>query len=254
MEKTGQNGKHRGSGSSPTSAYEGALVSRRDGLLKRTWDGFKRDPNASITRPAALGADGKVFDVEAAAQRTADSPLARRLKGRHLQMIAIGGSIGEKHPANITLFLNPDADYRKKGTGLFVGSGKALSTGGPASLLIAFSLIGFMLYCTVHALGELAVIFPVAGSFSAYSTRFIDPAWGFAMGWNYAMNWLITMPLEVVAASITVDFWGSGANNAAWITIFLVLIVSINFFGVKGYGEAEFVFSTIKVIAVIGFM
>jgi len=252
MEKNGQNGKHRGSGSSPTSAYEGALVSRRDGLLKRTWDGFKRDPNASITRPAALGADGKVFDVEAAAQRTADSPLARRLKGRHLQMIAIGGSIGERHPANVP-FRTLNADYRK-GTGLFVGSGKALSTGGPASLLIAFSLIGSMLYCTVHALGELAVIFPVAGSFSAYSTRFIDPAWGFAMGWNYAMNWLITMPLEVVAASITVDFWGSSVNNAAWITVFLVLIVSINFFGVKGYGEAEFVFSTIKVIAVIGFM
>jgi yeast amino acid transporter len=150
-------------------------------------------------------------------------------------------------------FRAPDAD-RRKGTGLFVGSGKALSTGGPASLLIAFSLIGFMLYCTVHALGELAVIFPVAGSFSSYSTRFIDPAWGFAMGWNYAINWLITMPLEVVAASITVDFWGSSVNNAAWITIFLVLIISINFFGVKGYGEAEFVFSIIKVIAVIGFM
>ena len=111
-----------------------------------------------------------------------------------------------------------------------------------------------MLYCTVHALGELAVIFPVAGSFAAYSTRFIDPAWGFAMGWNYAMSWLVTMPLEVVAASITVDYWGSGVNNAAWITVFLVLIISINFFGVKGYGEAEFVFSIIKVIAVIGFM
>lgn len=105
MEKHGQNGIRRGSGGSPTSAYEGALVSRKDGFLKRTWDGFKRDPNASITRPAALGADGKVFDVEAAAQRTADSPLARRLKGRHLQMIAIGGSIGEKkHPTNIYLF------------------------------------------------------------------------------------------------------------------------------------------------------
>ena len=119
---------------------------------------------------------------------------------------------------------------------------------------MAFSLIGFMLYCTVHALGELAVIFPVAGSFSAYSTRFIDPAWGFAMGWNYAVNWLVIMPLEIVAAFITVDFWGSGVNNAVWITIFLVLIITINFFGVKGYGEAEFLFSTIKTIAIVGFM
>lgn len=143
---------------------------------------------------------------------------------------------------------------RETGTGLFVGSGKALAAGGPGSLLIAFSLIGIMLYCTVQALGEMAVLFPVAGSFSAYSTRFIDPAWGFAMGWNYAINWLVTMPLEVVAASITIDYWETGINTAAWITIFLILIIAINFFGVKGYGEAEFVFSIIKVIAVIGYM
>ena len=107
MEENSQKDKHRGSTSSPASAYEGAFASHTDGLLKRIWDGFKRDPNASITRPAALGADGKVFDVEAAAQRTADSPLARRLKGRHLQMIAIGGSIGEKASSQYTLFRTP---------------------------------------------------------------------------------------------------------------------------------------------------
>jgi len=140
------------------------------------------------------------------------------------------------------------------GTGLFVGSGRALESGGPASLLIGFCLIGIMLYSTVHALGEMAVLFPVAGSFSAYSTRFLDPAWGFAMGWNYALNWLITLPLELVAASITVDFWESHISNAAWVSIFLALIVSLNLIGVRGYGEAEFVFSTIKVIAVIGYM
>lgn len=137
---------------------------------------------------------------------------------------------------------------------MFVGSGKALSNGGPASLLIAFSLVGIMLYCTVHALGEMAVAFPVAGSFSAYSTRFLDPAWGFAMGWNYAMQWLVVLPLEVVAASITIDYWNSAISNAAWVAIFLFVIVLINLFGVKGYGEAEFVFAIIKVVAVIGFM
>lgn len=94
---------------------------------------------------------------------TPSSLLARELKGRHLQMIAIGGSIG---------------------TGLFVASGRALSEGGPASVLIAYLVIGIMLFCTIQALGELAVIFPVAGSFSAFSTRFLDPSWGFAMGWK----------------------------------------------------------------------
>ena len=71
-----------------------------------------------------------------------------------------------------------------EGTGLFVGSGKALATGGPASLVLAYSLIGIMLYCTVHALGELAVAFPIAGSFAVYATRFLDPAWGFAVAWK----------------------------------------------------------------------
>jgi amino acid transporter len=111
-----------------------------------------------------------------------------------------------------------------------------------------------MLYCTVQALGEMAVLYPVAGSFAAYSTRFIDPAWGFAMGWNYALQWLIVLPLEIVAASITVGYWNSAISPAAWVSIFWVLIVSINLFGVRGYGEAEFVFAVIKVTAVIGFM
>jgi amino acid transporter len=132
-----------------------------------------------------------------------------------------------------------------------------------------------MLYCTVHALGEMAVIFPVAGSFSAYSTRFLDPAWGFAMGWksvlpivqlsilcldsnrsdSYALQWLVVLPLEIVAATITIEFWNHGKiNNNAWVSIFLFLIIGINMFGVKGYGEAEFVFSIIKIVAVLGFI
>jgi yeast amino acid transporter len=142
------------------------------------------------------------------------------------------------------------------GSGLFVASGSVLASGGPASLLIAYLLIGCMLYCTVHALGEMAVLFPVAGSFSAYSTRFLDPAWGFAMGWNYALQWLVVLPLEIVAAAMTIKFWPNAdhISPAAWVSIFLVLIIAINLFGVRGYGEAEFVFAIIKVTAVVGFM
>lgn len=149
-------------GSGELPEYEQHLEHNRP-WTTRFVDSFRKDPNAHSTPAGAVGADGKVYDVESAAENTANSPLSRHLKGRHLQMIAIGGSIG---------------------TGLFVGSGSALAHGGPASLFIAFSLIGVMLYCTVHALGEMAVLFPVAGSFSAYSTRFLDPAWGFAMGWK----------------------------------------------------------------------
>jgi amino acid transporter len=147
-----------------------------------------------------------------------------------------------------------DDTHTHIGTGLFVASGKSLSNGGPASVLIAYSMIGIMLFCTVQALGEMAVVFPVAGSFSAYSTRFLDPAWGFAMGWNYAMQWLVVLPLEIVAAAITVNYWDSHISPAAWVAIFFSIIVSINMFGVKGYGEAEFIFSSIKVVAVIGFI
>ncbi|EAU34757.1 general amino-acid permease GAP1 [Aspergillus terreus NIH2624] len=221
------------SSSDSTPPAYGESVSTRPGIGRRIIDSFKRDPNAHVTTRATSGADGKSFDIENAALQTAQSPLQRSLKSRHLQMIAIGGSIG---------------------TGLFVGSGKVLAVGGPASVLIAYALIGCMLYCTVHALGEMAVLFPVAGSFAHYSTRFIDPAWGFAMGWNYALQWLVVLPLEIVAASITVDYWESSISNAAWVAIFWTVIVSINLFGVRGYGEAEFVFSLIKVIAVIGFI
>ena len=140
------------------------------------------------------------------------------------------------------------------GTGLFIGSGQALATGGPASLLISFILIGAVLFCTVQALGEMAVSFPVAGSFSAFATRFIDPAWGFAIGWNYALQWLFTMPLEVMAAAITLEYWNSPIPAWAAITVFLLIILVINLCSVKIYGEAEYTFSIMKVTAVIGFM
>ncbi|KAI1365000.1 putative amino acid permease [Xylaria arbuscula] len=215
------------------------------------FDGFRRDPTQRITpkdpldeihaaeaahlyRPMiARNGSGHYYDLRLATLQTAQSHLARKLKGRHLQMIAIGGSIG---------------------TGLFVASGRALESGGPASVLLAYFIIGTMLYCTVQALGELAVSFPVAGSFSAYSTRFLHPSWGFAMGWNYALQWMVALPLEVISASIVTTYWNPNLNKAIFVTIFLLAIIGINLCGVKGYGEAEFIFAIVKVIAVIGFI
>jgi len=75
------------------------------------------------------------------------------------------------------------------------------------------------------------------------------------MGWNYAMQWLAVLPLEIISASITINFWDhTQHNHAIFVTVFLVVTVCINLFGVKGYGEAEFFFSIIKIIAVIGYM
>lgn len=210
----------------------GSTSVEKVGRWQRVKDSFKR---ADLSEYDTTG----MTRAEKSALATANAPLNRSLKARHLQMIAIGGSIG---------------------TGLFVGSGGSLSGGGPAAVIIGFGLIGTMLFNTVHALGEMAVRFPVSGAFATYSTRFLDPAWGFAMGWNYALQWLVVFPLELIAASMTISYWsydGSAAatvNPDAWVGLFYVLIIVINLFGAKGYGEAEFTFSIIKVLAVIGFI
>ncbi|KAI9703405.1 MAG: hypothetical protein M1820_005877 [Bogoriella megaspora] len=159
--------------------------------------------------------------------------LRRGLQGRHMQMIAIGGAIG---------------------AGLFVGTGSALATGGPAGLLIGYIIVGFMMLCTVQALGELATLYPVNGAFFGYFCRFLDPAWGFAAGWDYALSWLIVLPFELTAAGITIQYWRTDINIGVWITVFLVALIAVQFFGVRGYGEVEFVLGCIKVAACIGFI
>ena len=131
-----------------------------------------RNMNAAVATPASpiLGlrhghAHAHGTATSCASQSTRRSARRSSMSSRHSSRHYwdIGGSIG---------------------TGLFVASGRALATGGPASLLLAFSIVGAMLYCTCQALGELAVIFPIAGSFSSWATRVLDPSWGFAMGWK----------------------------------------------------------------------
>ncbi|PWZ02680.1 hypothetical protein BCV70DRAFT_224386 [Testicularia cyperi] len=203
-------------------------------------DGFKPEITDDSSSAGAQYAEKGEKDFESGAVEgfkttSDDSGLKRNLHGRHVQFIALGGSIG---------------------TGLFIGSGSALNTGGPGFLMIDYILIGVMLLQVVMALGELGAIFPVAGSFAAYSSRFIDPAVGFAMAYNYWLQWLIVLPLELVAASIVITYWDPNevVPRGVWVALFLVIISIINFFGVRGYGEFEFFGSLIKVLAVVGFI
>ncbi|KAI0099157.1 amino acid permease/ SLC12A domain-containing protein [Nemania sp. FL0031] len=159
--------------------------------------------------------------------------LDRSMKPRHLHMIAIGGSIG---------------------AGFFVGSGSALSTGGPGFLLIDFIIIGVMMFNVVYALGELAVMYPISGGFYTYATRFIDPSWGFAMGWNYVAQWAVVVPLELTVCSISISYWNAEISSAVWISVFWAFIIIVNVFGTLGYAEEEFWSSLIKLSATVIFI
>jgi amino acid transporter len=174
------------------------------------------------------------LNLRSFARRTGGNvALDKTMKPRHLNMIAIGGSIG---------------------AGFFVGSGSALTRGGPGAVLICFLIAGVMIFNVVHALGELAVMYPVSGGFYTYSTRFIDPSWGFAMGYNYVFQWLIVLPFELVVCSMTVAYWNKTVNPAVWITLFFVVILVVNIFGTLGYAEEEFWSSCFKLAATLIFM
>ncbi|GAA5991735.1 hypothetical protein JCM11641_004847 [Rhodosporidiobolus odoratus] len=155
----------------------------------------------------------------------------RGLKARHLQMISLGGTIG---------------------TGLFVGAGSALATGGPLGIWLGYSIMGLVVGTMMIALGELTTLYPVSGAFVHYTSRFVDPAIGFALGWNYWYSYAITLPTEITAAALVIQYWRTDINVAVWITVFYVVICGFNFLGVRAYGEAEFWFSIIKIVTIIG--
>ncbi len=158
--------------------------------------------------------------------------LKRGMNSRHLNMIAIGGAIG---------------------TGLFVASGNTIATAGPGGALLAYALIGFMVYLLMQSLGEMATYMPVAGSFEEYSARFISPSFGFAIGWNYWFNCAITVAAELVAAAIVMKFWFPDVPSTLWSALFLSVII-INYFSSGVFGESEFWFALIKVVTVLAFI
>ncbi|SPP31430.1 Lysine-specific permease [Arsenophonus endosymbiont of Aleurodicus floccissimus] len=163
----------------------------------------------------------------------ATTKLRRELKARHLMMIAIGGSIG---------------------TGLFIASGATVAQAGPGGALLSYIIIGLMVYFLMTSLGELAAYLPVSGSFSTYGSRYVDEGFGFALGWNYWYNWAVTIAVDLVAAQLVMGYWFPEIDGWIWSAIFLFIIFMLNYTSVKGFGEAEYWFSLIKVITVIIFI
>ncbi|KAF9513654.1 hypothetical protein BS47DRAFT_1362222 [Hydnum rufescens UP504] len=158
--------------------------------------------------------------------------LKRQLKARHIAMISIGGVIG---------------------TGLFLGTGNALKNGGPVGLLLGYITMGTICYAVMLCLGEMVSYLPIPGGHIKLAERFVNPAFSFTMGWNYWYNWVIVLPAELSAAAVLIDYWEHHkVNDAAWITICLVVVIIINMLGAGAYGEAEFVFASIKVITITG--
>lgn len=163
----------------------------------------------------------------------AGGELRRDLKSRHLAMIAIGGSIG---------------------TGLFVASGATIAEAGPGGALLSYALVGLMVYFLMTSLGELAAYMPVSGSFATYGARYVDPAFGFALGWNFWFSWAITVAVDLVAAQLVMSYWFPDISGWIWSALFLTIIFLLNYVSVKGFGEAEYWFSLIKVATVVIFI
>ncbi|MEU6958741.1 amino acid permease [Streptomyces chrestomyceticus] len=165
-----------------------------------------------------------------AAGSASEEGYQRGLGNRQIQMIAIGGAIG---------------------TGLFLGAGKAISKAGP-SIILAYAIVGLVIFFIMRALGELLMYRPVSGSFSEYAREFLGPFMGFVTGWTYWLFWVVTGITEVTAAATYVQYWNKGIPQWASALVFTVALFGINLISVKLFGELEFWFSMVKVTAIIG--
>ena len=156
--------------------------------------------------------------------------LKRGLKNRHIQLIALGGAIG---------------------TGLFLGIAQTIKMAGP-SVLLGYAIGGFIAFLIMRQLGEMVVEEPVAGSFSHFAYKYWGNFAGFASGWNYWVLYVLVAMAELTAVGIYVQYWWPEIPTWVSAAVFFLAINAINLANVKVYGEMEFWFAIIKVVAIIG--
>ncbi|MFD6828374.1 MULTISPECIES: amino acid permease [Streptomyces] len=154
------------------------------------------------------------------------------LKNRHLSMIAIGGVIG---------------------AGLFVGSGAGIAAAGPA-ILVSYALVGLIVVLVMRMLGEMAAARPSSGSFSAYADMALGRWAGFSIGWLYWFFWVVVLAVEATAGAVILNGWVPAVPQWGWALIVMVVLTGTNLASVGSYGEFEFWFAGIKVVAIAAFV
>ncbi|HET6857427.1 MAG TPA: amino acid permease [Streptomyces sp.] len=154
------------------------------------------------------------------------------LKNRHLSMIAIGGVIG---------------------AGLFVGSSGGIAAAGPA-ILLSYALVGALVVFVMRMLGEMAAANPSSGSFSAYADRALGRWAGFSIGWLYWFFWVVVLAVEATAGALILEGWIPAVPQWGWALIVMVVLTATNLASVASYGEFEFWFAGIKVVAISAFV
>ncbi|CZR59896.1 related to general amino acid permease [Phialocephala subalpina] len=190
---------------------------------------YPADNKAVYNDATPVYADEALGETEVV-EFTETKELRRGLHQRHIQMIALAGTIG---------------------TGLFLGSGKAIANGGPLGALLGYSFVGVLVIGVVLSIAELSALLPLSGAIIRHAEHFVDPALSFAQGWNSIYSSLVSLPAELVAAAVIVQFW-STVSPAVWITIFGLLLVCSNLLFVRVYGEMEFTFASLKIMLIIG--
>ncbi|WP_269914540.1 D-serine/D-alanine/glycine transporter [Acinetobacter sp. HY1485] len=156
--------------------------------------------------------------------------LRRGLDNRHVQLMAIGGAIG---------------------TGLFMGSGKTISLAGP-SIVITYAVIGFMLFFVMRAMGELLLSNTQYKSFIDFASDLLGDWAGYFVGWTYWLCWIVTAVADVIGIASYVHFWLPDLNSWLPVLSAILLFLALNLAAVKLFGELEFWFALIKIVAIAG--
>lgn len=160
------------------------------------------------------------------------SGLQAGLKNRHLTMIAIGGVIG---------------------AGLFVGSSSGIATAGPG-ILLSYALVGALVVVVMRMLGEMSAANPTSGSFSAHADRALGGWAGFSIGWLYWFFWVVVLAVESTAGAAILADWIPAVPQWGWALIVMLALTATNLVSVGSYGEFEFWFAGIKVVAITAFI